>query len=70
MTTLAYHVLTALVFSLMGVVVFIGTFIVVDWWVPADLWKEIVEGKNVALGLLAGLSSLGVCIIIAAAIHG
>jgi hypothetical protein len=33
------------------------------------LWKEIVEDKNTALAILVGAMSLGMCIIIASAIH-
>ena len=34
---------------------------------PYDLWKEIVEEKNMALAIFAGAMSLGMRIIIAAA---
>ena len=33
------------------------------------LWKEIVEDKNVALAILIGALSIGMCVIIAAAVH-
>ena len=33
------------------------------------LWKEIVEEKNLALAVLVGAMSIGICIIIAAAVH-
>jgi len=32
-------------------------------------WKEIVQEHNMALAILVGAMSLGICIIIAAAIH-
>ena len=35
----------------------------------AEGWKEIVEDKNIALAILIGAISLGMCIIIAAAVH-
>ena len=37
--------------------------------VPCDLWNEIVEKQNVALGLVVAAMSLGISIIVAAAIH-
>lgn len=61
---------TALSFAILGVAVFLISFCLIDWWTPYDLWKEIVEGKNQALALMVGLVSLGVSIIIAAAVHG
>jgi hypothetical protein len=33
------------------------------------LWGEIVEKQNVALALVVAAMSLGICVIIAAAIH-
>lgn len=61
--------INALVYALIGIVIFAGTFVVLDKMTPYDLWKEIVEGKNVALAVMVGAMSLGLCIIIAAAIH-
>ena len=65
---LTANLLAALIFSLLGIVVLVLTFVVSDRLTPYDLWREIVEKQNVALALLAGLGLLGVSIIIAAAI--
>jgi uncharacterized membrane protein YjfL (UPF0719 family) len=59
----------ALVFALIGIVVFVGSFVVIDRMTPYDLWKEIVQEKNMALAVLIGAMSIGICIIIAAAVH-
>ena len=59
----------ALVYSLLGMAVFGIGFVIMDKLTPYDLWKEIVEGKNLALAVMVGLVSLGMCIIIAAAVH-
>ena len=45
------------------------SFVVIDRMTPYDLWKEIVEEKNMALAVLVGAMSIGICIIIAAAVH-
>ena len=37
---------------------------------PYDLWLEIVEKQNVALALVVAAMALGICVIVAAAIHG
>ena len=60
---------TSILYAFIGVFVFCITFIVVDKITPYNLWKELVENKNVALGIVVGLSALGICIIVAAAIH-
>lgn len=62
-------VLGSLVFALMGVVVFWLCFLIIDKITPYDLWGEIVEKQNVALALVVAAMSLGICIIVAAAIH-
>jgi putative membrane protein len=63
------NIRAALVFALIGIVVFAGAFVVIDKLTPYDLWKEIVEEKNLALAVLVGAMSIGICIIIAAAVH-
>lgn len=62
-------VVASLVFALIGVAVFWLCFIIIDKITPYDLWGEIVEKQNVALALVVAAMSLGICMIIAAAIH-
>ncbi len=62
-------VVSSLVFALMGVIIFWLCFIIIDKITPYDLWGEIVEKQNVALALVVASMSLGICVIIAAAIH-
>ncbi len=57
------------IYATLGVVIFCITFIVVDQLTPYDLWKELVEKKNTALAIVVGFAALGICIIVAAAIH-
>jgi putative membrane protein len=61
--------LNALIYALLGIVIFLLAFMIIDKMTPFHLWKEIVEDKNVALAILIGAISLGMCIIIAAAVH-
>jgi putative membrane protein len=63
------NIRAAIVFALIGIVVFVGAFVLIDKMTPYDLWKEIVVEKNLALAVLVGAMSIGVCIIIAAAVH-
>ena len=63
------NIRAALVFAFIGIAVFVGAFFVIDKLTPYDLWKEIVEEKNLALAILVGAMSIGICIIIAAAVH-
>src|SRR5713101_1703456 len=63
------NIIAALVFAFIGMLIFIIAFVVMDKLTPYHLWKEIVQEHNMALAILVGAMSLGICIIIAAAIH-
>ncbi len=63
------YLVNAVVYALLGIVIFIAAFFIVDRMTPYHLWKEIVEDKNLALAVLIGAMSIGMCIIIAAAVH-
>ena len=67
--TLVNSIVNAVVFAFLGIVVFILAFLVMDKFTPYHLWKEIVQEHNMALAILVGAISLGICIIIAAAVH-
>jgi len=60
----------SLVYSILGVVVFWVSFIIVDKLTPYDLWGEIVEKKNQPLATVVAAMCLGIAVIVAAAIHG
>ena len=63
------NIWNALMFAGLGLVIFIVAFALVDRLTPYHLWNEIVHEKNVALAILVGAMSIGMCIIIAAAVH-
>jgi putative membrane protein len=64
-----FPVLNALVFAALGILVFVIAFAIVAKLAPFRLWKEIVEERNVAAAILAGAVALGLCWIIASAMH-
>jgi putative membrane protein len=57
--------LGSMLYALIGVVIFWLCFIIT----PYDLWREIVEKQNQALGMVVAAMCLGISIIVAAAIH-
>jgi putative membrane protein len=63
------YVINAIVFAFLGIAIFVVTFLVLDKLTPYDLWREICEHKNLALAVMLGSMSIGLCIIIAAAVH-
>lgn len=62
-------VVGSIVYALIGVAIFALCFIVMDKITPYKLWEEIIEKQNLALALVVAAMSLGICIIVAAAIH-
>jgi putative membrane protein len=62
-------ILGSIVYALIGVAVFLLCFLIIDKVTPYDLWQEIVEKQNLALSVVVAAMSLGICIIVAAAIH-
>jgi putative membrane protein len=63
-------VVNSIVFSLIGVFIYVVGFIVLDKVTPYHLWREINEKQNVALAILVGSIAIGLALIVAAAIHG
>lgn len=62
--------LATVLYATLGIVIFIVSFVLVDKLTPGQLWREIIERKNVAVALLAGAVAIGISNIIAAAVHG
>ena len=59
----------AMAYAVLGIVIFAISFITIDKLTPHDLWREIVEEKNIALAIIVGFMALAMGIIIAAAVH-
>lgn len=59
----------SLVYSILGVIMVVITFIVIDKLTPYDLWKELIEQRNQPLATVVAAFVIGIAIIVAAAIH-
>ena len=62
--------LNSLVFSLLGIIILLIGYIILEKLTPEKTWREIVQNKNVALAIIFGAFSLGISFIIGMAIHG
>ena len=60
----------AVIFSVLGVVVLLLSFLVIARILPFSIRKEIEEDENTALAIVIGSMILGLSIIIAAAMVG
>jgi uncharacterized membrane protein YjfL (UPF0719 family) len=63
------YLVGAVVYAALGILIFVLAFWIIDRATPYHLWNEIVHQHNIALAILIGALSLGLCLIIAAAIH-
>ena len=64
-----FPILNALIFSGLGILVFVAAAAIISKLAPFDLWKEIVQERNVAVAIVAASVALGICWIIAATMH-
>ena len=64
------NIINSLIYSILGVIGFWVSFIIIDKITPYDLWGEIVEKRNTALAFVVGAMCLGIAIIVAASVHG
>jgi putative membrane protein len=61
--------IASLVYSLLGILMFCVSFIVIDKITPYSLWEELVEKRNLALAVVVAAMCLSIGIIVASAIH-
>ncbi len=68
MRELLHNLGAAAVYAVLGIVLFVLAFGVINRLTPGTLWREIIEEHNTALAVVVGAMSIGISIIIAAAI--
>lgn len=68
-TTMPGAIGTSAIFGILGIVLAILGFKIFDWLTPGDMQKEVFENKNMAAAILGAAVILGLCHIIAAAVH-
>lgn len=61
--------LSSIGYSVLGLVIMIVAFVIVDKFSPGELWREIIDKQNTALAILAAGFAIAVGIIVASAIH-
>ncbi len=64
------YIVASIVYSLVGIVILLICFYIVEKVTPENLWKEIIEKRNNALAILAAAFMIAIAIIISSAIHG
>lgn len=64
------HMVAAVVYSLIGIVILIVSVLIFDKLTPGPLWEDIVKDKNLPLAITLGATIIAIGMIIASAIHG
>lgn len=60
----------SLVYSVLGILMVVVAFVVIDKITPYNLWKELIEERNQPLATVVAAFCIAIAIIVAAAIHG
>lgn len=61
--------LNALLFTAVGVMIFLAACALAAKLAPFEVWKEIAHERNTAAAILSGAVALGLAWIVAAAMH-
>lgn len=69
LTDVANNLLAALVFALLGILILAGALVAFEKLMPGTLWKELMEDQNTAVAIVMAGVTIGISIIIAAAVH-
>ena len=69
MDSLLTNLLAAVLWSFLGIAIFVAAFVLVDRLTPGTMWKELIEEHNTAVAIVMGAIAIGIAIIIAAAVH-
>jgi uncharacterized membrane protein YjfL (UPF0719 family) len=63
-------IIGAVIYSLLGVLLFALIWFLIVKISPFSIRKEIEDDQNTALGIILGAVIIGIALIIAAAVHG
>jgi uncharacterized membrane protein YjfL (UPF0719 family) len=64
-----HPVVNAVIFASLGIAVFALAVAILSKAAPVNLWRELVQERNLAVAIFAGAAAIGIGMIIAAAMH-
>jgi uncharacterized membrane protein YjfL (UPF0719 family) len=62
--------INSVLYSLLGFVILLFCYFILEKLTPENTWKELVQNKNIALAIVFGAFIIGISLIIGFAIHG
>ena len=63
-------IVDSILYSVIGTVVLLLFFWLIERLLPFSVTKEIAEDQNVGLGIILGAFIIGIALIISSAVHG
>ncbi|TGD57645.1 DUF350 domain-containing protein [Flavobacterium humi] len=63
-------IVNSLIFSLLGIIILLVSYFIIEKLTPENTWKELVQKNNTAVAIVLGALIIGMSMIISAAIHG
>lgn len=64
------YIVASIVYSIIGILILVISFWVIEKITPENTWKELVQNKNMAIAVVFAAYILAIAIIISSAIHG
>ena len=64
------YIIASVVYSLIGILILVVSFYIIEKVTTENIYKEIVEKQNLALALVAAAFMIALAMIISSAIHG
>lgn len=63
-------IVNSIIYSLLGFVILLVAYFVIEKMTSENTWKEVVEKNNIAVAIVLAAFIIGISMIISAAIHG
>ncbi|MGH2664565.1 DUF350 domain-containing protein [Flavobacterium sp.] len=63
-------IVNSLIFSLLGIIILLVSYFIIEKLTPENTWKELVQKNNTAVAIVFAALIIGMSMIISAAIHG
>lgn len=63
-------IVNSIVFSLIGIVILLVAYFIIEKITPENTWKELVQKNNIAVAIVFAAFIIGISMIVSAAIHG
>jgi putative membrane protein len=64
------YIVASVLYSVIGIIILLVSYWVIEKITPENLWKEIVHNNNIALAIVCASFMIAVAMIVSSAIHG